>query len=206
MCLLNIVNQYIYCRSIFIQLDFKTSTPALSPTIANIRKKCEPSYRIYHVKSEAQRGFCLETTIQKSLSLSECDSFPLEQQWNYFQTVKSPFYHICVASGQHCVTVISSSWLSSKKPEVTLKEGDLISWQQQRQQWDLDVKTSQLRNTATGLCLEVFSSSVKKPVSSLGSKWKFEMNPCIAKEKAQKWSIVRVRDHNNVTLCGEEGK
>jgi len=143
--------------------------------------------------------------MKKTLTLSECDSFPLTQQWSYFQALPSSYFYLCGASGGNCVAVISF-WMSSRKPEVTIQEADLISWQKKSQYWVLDYKTSQLRNIATGLCLGVFPSSVKNPVSSLESKWKFEMNPCLDKpKKAQKWSMIPVRDNNNATLCLKGG-
>jgi len=150
------------------------------------------------LKNEEQ-GYCLDRTPKNSFSLSECDNFPLEQQWFRFMLTKYEGFYI--SSGDGCLAVVSNSnWFINKKPEVTLQTFDGRS-SSLNQQWVFHQETRQLQNVATKLCLVAYLLSPKNSSTSL-SKFKIGIETCHEKPKnLQKWSFVRVRDDNNETIC-----
>lgn len=139
-------------------------------------------------------------TQPKSLSLSECDDFPLEQQWLKQHIKNLPGMFISIASAaDNSLTVVPPSIKSNRKPEVTLQHlPPLSNSGSYHQQWILDKKTAQLRNVATKLCLVAYPKTHPKAAGN----WEVGIETCIENPpKAQQWSFVRVQDNKNASLC-----
>ena len=159
------------------------------------RPKCDQFNQIFHLKNEEQ-GYCLERKADNSFSFSECDNFPLEQQWFKF---KIPNFNVGFYIGSlnnGCLAVGSPSWFSNlfsnKGPEVSLQTYNEKSL---NQQWIFLQETHQLKSVINSLCLVAYSAS-SRSISMIG------MQPCLKEpNNLQKWSFVRVRDDNNVTVC-----
>ena len=120
------------------------------------RPKCDQFNQIFHLKNEEQ-GYCLERKTRNSFYFSECDNFPLEQQWFKFKLPTNVGFYISSDNG--CLAEVPPYWFSNKEPEVKMQ---IYNEKSLNQQWIFHRETQQLQSVVNKLCLVPYSTSSKR--------------------------------------------